>query len=350
MERCISSVSYIKPQPRVVPTVIVSCCISSVSYIKPQLSSSVQEAEDRCISSVSYIKPQLSRAVWCNNQCCISSVSYIKPQPLCVWRGRCRVVYRPFPTSNHNWSAGLIACRYVVYRPFPTSNHNLHVVLFAGAIVVYRPFPTSNHNILASVTLALTVVYRPFPTSNHNQQRFTTRLVWLYIVRFLHQTTTALEFSPVDFGCISSVSYIKPQLNTVSFLCISVVYRPFPTSNHNPGSVSNPRRHVVYRPFPTSNHNRAGIAFGHEWVVYRPFPTSNHNRQALALRRPLLYIVRFLHQTTTSCLWYCWWRWLYIVRFLHQTTTESYCSRERGRCISSVSYIKPQPIPIKVMN
>ena len=194
-----------------------------------------------------------------------------------MWRGRCRVVYRPFPTSNHNWSAGLIACRYVVYRPFPTSNHNLHVVLFAGAIVVYRPFPTSNHNILASVTLALTVVYRPFPTSNHNQQRFTTRLVWLYIVRFLHQTTTALEFSPVDFGCISSVSYIKPQLNTVSFLCISVVYRPFPTSNHNSAMV--------------------------------------------LLNRIRLYIVRFLHQTTTCVPDMQPRARLYIVRFLHQTTT-----------------------------
>lgn len=34
----------------------------------------------------------------------------------------------------------------------------------------------------------------------------------------------------------------------------------------------------------------------------------------------------------------------YLVRFLHQTTTSSMLSGERLSCISSVSYIKPQPI------
>ena len=37
--------------------------------------------------------------------------------------------------------------------------------------------------------------------------------VWLYIVRFLHQTTTPNGSQPSFFGCISFVSYIKPQLN-----------------------------------------------------------------------------------------------------------------------------------------
>ena len=56
-------------------------------------------------------------------------------------------------------------------------------------------------------------------------------------------------------SCISSVSYIKPQ-----------------------------RRSILMR-------------YGK--VVYRPFPTSNHNRAVDAATAVGLYIVRFLHQTTT---------------------------------------------------
>ena len=60
----------------------------------------------------------------------------------------------------------------------------------------------------------------------------------------------------------------------------------------------------------------------------------------------LLYIVRFLHQTTTINLSVNKVELLYIVRFLHQTTTDIsrcvllYC------CISSVSYIKPQQLGV----
>ena len=121
------------------------------------------------------------------------------------------------------------------------------------------------------------VVYRPFPTSNHNCKGERYWAVGLYIVRFLHQTTTARTHQNTLSRCISSVSYIKPQPATTthcaSHSCISsvsyikpqhiivvllqqvVVYRPFPTSNHN-CCVSLPSpMNVVYRPFPTSNHN-----------------------------------------------------------------------------------------------
>ena len=36
---------------------------------------------------------------------------------------------------------------------------------------------------------------------------------------------------------------------------------------------------VVYRSFPTSNHNDGSVFLGDFLVVYRSFPTSNHNRQ-----------------------------------------------------------------------
>ena len=99
----------------------------------------------------------------------------------------------------------------------------------------------------------------------------------LYIVRFLHQTTTCSCASLLDDGCISSVSYIKPQpfseIMIRSLCCISSVSYIKP-------------QHPVDR-------TRRGL------VVYRPFPTSNHNRRLLDLLGYGLYIVRFLHQTTT---------------------------------------------------
>ena len=122
----------------------------------------------RCISSVSYIKPQRTLKQGETHMRCISSVSYIKPQQgtdptLCAL-----VVYRPFPTSNHNPALADELVTAVVYRPFPTSNHNHNGEYFFQSFVVYRPFPTSNHNKRNCCPAFRRVVYRPFPTSNHN--------------------------------------------------------------------------------------------------------------------------------------------------------------------------------------
>ena len=83
----------------------------------------------------------------------------------------------------------------------------------------------------------------------------------LYIVRFLHQTTTFLDCAQLSISCISSVSYIKPQLWDGAKGSFSVVYRPFPTSNHNHGEALPDDDTVVYRPFPTSNHNKIVVLF-----------------------------------------------------------------------------------------
>ena len=123
--------------------------------------------------------------------CCISPVPYIKPQPF----------------------RGGSSPRKVVYRPFPTSNHNEQNKLLYKQLVVYRPFPTSNHNLAEQITSAKAVVYRPFPTSNHNVSVYHYVYKGLYIVRFLHQTTTVSSSPRPILSCISSVSYIKPQRN-----------------------------------------------------------------------------------------------------------------------------------------
>ena len=99
----------------------------------------------------------------------------------------------------------------------------------------------------------------------------------LYIFRFLHQTTTFFVVMLIFNSCISFVSYIKPQRAHVlpcSLLgCISFV------------SYIKPQLLIV-------------LMFW-AWVVYLSFPTSNHNCVGWVLWLLLLYIFRFLHQTTT---------------------------------------------------
>ena len=127
--RCISPLSYIKPQLAAAVAATVGSCISPLSYIKPQPSPSFvyfptvvfllyptsnrnQVAHESCglllyfsfilhqtatattifilamscISPLSYIKPQPKKSTSLKKNCCISPLSYIKPQP-CITPG-----------------------------------------------------------------------------------------------------------------------------------------------------------------------------------------------------------------------------------------------------------------------
>ena len=123
----------------------------------------------------------------------------------------------------------------------------------------------------------------------------------LYIVLFLHQTTTLQKWDQNAKCCISYYSYIKPQLYFHKLIKIYVVYRTIPTSNHN--------------------------CKQHKYSIF------------------LLYIVLFLHQTTTVNHMTFRMIMLYIVLFLHQTTTCYLFAWFFSSCISYYSYIKPQ-LPI----
>ena len=120
---------------------------------------------------------------------CISFLSYIKPQRRTIAAARLCVVYHSFPTSNHNFAQDIYAVTHVVYHSFPTSNHNL----------------------LHEVLIKNIVVYHSFPTSNHNMTEPESKLGALYIIPFLHQTTTLATASNCAKCCISFLSYIKPQ-------------------------------------------------------------------------------------------------------------------------------------------
>ena len=165
-----------------------------------------------CISYYSYIKPQLTLIGGYLGVCCISYYSYIKPQLILLSILSILVVYRTIPTSNHNGGLGLPLLGSVVYRTIPTSNHNY---------ILHYAFTFS-----------------------------------LYIVLFLHQTTTG------NFAVA-----LQYELYIVLFLHQTTTYRGY--------------LNLV------------------EQVVYRTIPTSNHNHEAKDTILLTLYIVLFLHQTTT---------------------------------------------------
>ena len=232
--------------------------------------------EVRCISYYSYIKPQPSLWFWGKTNGCISYYSYIKPQLQRVWPFNLSVVYRTIPTSNHNWGfvKGFTTKLYIVLFLHQTTTYAGKGLGFGGCISYYsyiKPQP------YYGLCCWIHVVYRTIPTSNHNLSRICSRTSWLYIVLFLHQTTTLNLMKRKPLCCISYYSYIKPQLQFLLaeevLSCIS--YYSYIKPQHTQGKGRNCR--VVYRTIPTSNHNFITI-----WWYWKK-----------------LYIVLFLHQTTT---------------------------------------------------
>ena len=122
------------------------------------------------------------------------------------------------------------------------------------------------------------VVYLAFSTSNHNSAASSIFFLVLYILRFLHQTTTRILQVENIPGCISCVFYIKPQLarclDNRDCSCISCVFYIKPQLL----LVILNGKHVVYLAFSTSNHNCLCRKVFSHGVVYLAFSTSNHNK------------------------------------------------------------------------
>ena len=106
---------------------------------------------------------------------------------------------------------------------------------------------------------------------------------------------------------------------------------------------------VVYHLVPTSNHNRYRRYRIQKRVVYHLVPTSNHNDPELDKMDGGLFIILFLHQTTTENIKKRRGAALFIILFLHQTTTGRQEMPIFASCLSSCSYIKPQPIVVNLL-
>ena len=120
--------------------------------------------------------------------------------------------------------------------------------------------------------------------------------------------------------CLSSCSYIKPQL-------VRLIHHP---------------RAVVYHLVPTSNHNGQGCLciLGLLFIILFLHQTTTGRDSGR--RGGWLFIILFLHQTTTTRADFHAAIWLFIILFLHQTTTLGVCCKPTLGCLSSCSYIKPQ--------
>ena len=143
------------------------------------------------------------------------------------------------------------------------------------------------------------VVPYSISTSNHNSQK-SFLLTWqLFLIRFLHQTTT-LRRSHLHFlRCSLFDFYIKPQqwdrwtwtrfvvpysISTSNhnssgdiWTCAPVVPYSISTSNHNVRTPFPPARRVVPYSISTSNHNRKIRHRLRVTVVPYSISTSNHN-------------------------------------------------------------------------
>ena len=102
-------------------------------------------------------------------------------------------------------------------------------------------------------------------------------------------------------GCISYYSYIKPQ----------------------PVTLATSKACVVYHTIPTSNHNIITDVFGQTplYIILFLHQTTTYIR--IDRNDARLYIILFLHQTTTPARCDAQFVRLYIILFLHQTTTRS---------------------------
>ena len=190
---------------------LAMCCISYYSYIKPQPDRCLGGPLPRCISYYSYIKPQRCAEPSVYVRVVYRTIPTSNHNSKLKQETRYWVVYRTIPTSNHNYLKYGYFIIFVVYRTIPTSNHNKKWQLSLIAWVVYRTIPTSNHNLSFALVFFSSVVYRTIPTSNHNTLLLRWSMPMLYIVLFLHQTTTSPQNLNSKLSCISYYSYIKPQ-------------------------------------------------------------------------------------------------------------------------------------------
>ena len=175
--------------------------------------------------------------------------------------------------------------------------------------------------------------------------------ILLFIIPFLHQTTTQLFCSKIHNGCSLFLFYIKPQLRRWSPFHRQVVHYSFSTSNHNSYLRDIGNNSVVHYSFSTSNHNCEGKRVAGAGVVHYSFSTSNHNCWALAMSILRLFIIPFLHQTTTLRNYRSYPSLLFIIPFLHQTTTGTVRLPIQSSCSLFLFYIKPQPqlvFPLKI--
>ena len=126
-------------------------CLSSCSYIKPQPDRHNLHQLPGCLSSCSYIKPQRYLIILRSAASCLSSCSYIKPQPRFRFLFFRPVVYHLVPTSNHNsdsWLSRedmscLSSCSYIKPQLISYGNTSCYGCLSSCSYIKPQPIATN---------------------------------------------------------------------------------------------------------------------------------------------------------------------------------------------------------------
>ena len=142
--------------------------------------------------------------------------------------------------------------------------------------------------------------------------------------RFYIKPQQGSHFYPFGRRCISFRFYIKPQLDWRRIACISVVSHSVSTSNHNHWERDLMRLLVVSHSVSTSNHNLILLMLSILLLYLIPFLHQTTTTENVYKLNGRLYLIPFLHQTTTSCIERITLFQLYLIPFLHQTTTSGY--------------------------
>ena len=144
-------------------------------------------------------------------------------------------------------------------------------------VVVSHSVSTSNHNADISVDMRLRLYLIPFLHQTTTGKYLSRTVDVLYLIPFLHQTTTRRNFWCMRLRCISFRFYIKPQptesSTSISSCCISFRFYIKPQLAGRTSYVCS----VVSHSVSTSNHNYADEFICHIKVVSHSVSTSNHN-------------------------------------------------------------------------
>ena len=143
----------------------------------------------------------------------------------------------------------------VVSYSISTSNHNLFCRITQTAVLYLIPFlhQTTTQSLSDWFTYKLYLIPFLHQTTTDTYDEVCEAL--LYLIPFLHQTTTTLPFSILFSGCILFHFYIKPQPTCRNTRTACVVSYSISTSNHNGFWFYFHYLNVVSYSISTSNHN-----------------------------------------------------------------------------------------------
>ena len=181
---------YIKPQLMPIMSIFAVYCFFFCFYIKPQPAVVHHSQSRHCFFFCFYIKPQLTTPYTSSAPYCFFFCFYIKPQR------RCR------------YTAHRLHCFFFCFYIKP----QLSALRKLQKEIVSSSVSTSNHNSFSNRCHLRLIVSSSVSTSNHNKHSAGFFLRLLFLLLFLHQTTTSAGLKPLREDCFFFCFYIKPQL------------------------------------------------------------------------------------------------------------------------------------------